>query len=424
MLDRRTFLAAALGAAGGAATGCSSLPGGLGLGDTVRVAVPWSGAELRAFRAVLDRLKEVSYELIPLGDDIGTALQTRAGRRPDVVLLPQPGLVARHRDDLEPLPADVPVPNHPLWRDLLGDGNGSLYGLPFKVAHKSAIWYRRSVVREEPASWSDWLALNKDLVGSPVAPLALAGADGWCLTDFFENVLLGCDPAAYDSLARSENPRLSTESAVGEALDLLGRMWAVKGVLAGGVRGSLVRQYSDAVVEVFAYRSAAMAVVPDFAEPVIDTFAKYPDDVGVFSFPKVDLGRCGQAAVPPLIVGGDFAVLLRPAHMPARDLVRQLAGADAALPWIEEPGGFISANLDTDDSVYSPWLQELVPDLRAPETKIRFDLSDRLGRLGGATGLWRVLQDFLANVGGRGEAAVPGAVDKAIRQLADLEEER
>ena len=123
-----------------------------------------------------------------------------------------------------------------------------------------------------PQRWSEWVELNEKLRQRGVRPLALPGADGWMLTDFFENVLLGCSPEAYTNPA-GHRARLSTEPAVEQALTLLGRLWTPSGTLAGGVRRSLVQQYSDAVVEVFGYHRAAMVVAPDFVEPLVRDYA-------------------------------------------------------------------------------------------------------------------------------------------------------
>ena len=52
---------------------------------------------------------------------------------------------------------------------------------------------------------------------------------------------------------------------------------------------------------------------------------------------------------------------------------------------------------------------------------MQFDLSDLLGRLGDINGLWRVLTDFLTQIGGRGAAVVPEAVDAAMSELREVE---
>jgi len=430
MVSRRAFLGAA-GVLAATASGCSGV---LGLGPTVRVAVSWSGGELQAFRSVLDALgiRDYDYQLIPLGDDISTAFGPRAAQRPDVVMLPQPGLVGRYLEDLEPLPEGTIPDTSPygeVWDGLLRPGNSPWYGLPFKIAHKSTVWYRKSVFEANdltpPTLWSDWLELNKILSSRRIAPLALAGADGWMLTDFFENVLLGCAPDAYEKLALAgAEPKLSDESAVAaveQALRLLGRMWAAPGTLAGGVTSSLVQQFSDAVVEVFGYRRAAMVVAPDFAEPVVRRFAADPGDIGVFTFPAVDGDSVDPApgSAPPVVVGGDVAVLTTPAGEQARDLVQRLAGQRAALPWIGR-GGFLAADERVLVDQYSAELEPLARQLAGDTASIRFDLSDQLGPLGGSERLWRVLQDFLFQVGGSGENVVSHARE-AVRRLREFE---
>jgi alpha-glucoside transport system substrate-binding protein len=412
--SRRAFL-------GTAATllvaGCSSDV--LGLRRAVRVAVSWSGQELRAFHKVLDGLGALDYpvEVVPLGDDISTAFGARTTRRPDIVMLPQPGLVPRHLSDLEPMPDDIaPLGRARLWKELLVH-EGTTYGVPFKTAHKSAVWYRPSVFAkvgvQPPRQWAEWLALNRTLTQAGVTPLSLAAGDGWVLTDFLENILLGIAPSVYGGLATAADPRPSQQPQFGAALRLLGTMWSAPDVLAGGVKESLVQQFPDALVEVFGHRRAAMVLASDFAEPVVRTFADDPEDIDLFTFPPMAPG-----AAAPVVVGGDVMVLPKPTTDDARDLVRRLSARTAADPWIKE-GGFL---VDGRTSGYSSELTLLAEQLAAPGEQLQFDLSDRLGRIGDINGLWRVLTDFLIAVGGRGPTVVPAAVDDAIEALRKVEE--
>ncbi|HET6987735.1 MAG TPA: ABC transporter substrate-binding protein [Kribbella sp.] len=378
----------------------------------------WSGQELRAFHKVLDGLGNLDYpvEVVPLGDDISTAFGARSTRRPDIVMLPQPGLVPRHLRDLEPIPDDLAeLGRARLWKELLVH-DGTTYGVPFKTAHKSAVWYRPSVFREvgvqPPRLWSDWLALNRSLTQAGVTPLSLAAGDGWVLTDFLENVLLGIAPAVYAGLATAADPRPSRQPQFAAALRLLGSMWSAPDALAGGVKRSLVQQFPDAVVEVFGHRKAAMVLASDFAEPVVRSFAADVDDIGVFTFPPLAPG-----AAAPVVVGGDVMVLPRPTTEDARDLVRRLAAPTATDPWIKE-GGFL---VDGRVSGYSPELTRLAEQLTGPGEQLQFDLSDRLGRIGDINGLWRVLTDYLTQIGGRGTTVVPGAVDAAMSELREVE---
>jgi alpha-glucoside transport system substrate-binding protein len=331
-------------------------------------------------------------------------------------MLPQPGLVPRHLRDLEPIPDDLAhLGQARLWKELLVH-DGTTYGVPFKTAHKSAVWYRPSVFKEvgvqPPQLWSEWLALNQTLTQAGVRPLSLAAGDGWVLTDFLENVLLGTAPNVYVDLATATDPHPSRQPQFAAALRLLGTMWSAPNALAGGVKRSLVQQFPDAVVEVFGHRRAAMVLASDFAEPVVRAFAADPADIGLFTFPPLTAG-----APAPVVVGGDVMVLPKPTNDDARDLVRRLAAPTAADPWIKE-GGFL---VDRRVSGYSPELSRLAEQLAAPGQLLQFDLSDRLGRLGDINGLWRVLTDFLIQIGGRGTAVLPQAVDAAMTALREVE---
>jgi alpha-glucoside transport system substrate-binding protein len=413
--SRRAFLGAA---ATLVAAGCTGTTDVLGLRRSVRIAVSWSNLELRAFQRVIDGLGKLDYpvEVVPLGDDISTAFGPRSARRPDIVMLPQPGLVGPNRHDLEPMPDDLAGRGRArLWNKLLVH-DGTTYGVPFKIAHKSAVWYRRSMFKkvglEPPERWSDWLALNRSLSLAGIRPLSLAAGDGWVLTDFLENVLLAAAPSTYRALAAAAHPKPSEQPEVAAALRYLGLMWSAPGALAGGVERSLVQQFPDAIVEVFGHRRAAMVLASDFAEPVVHSFAADPDDIGLFTFPPI-----GPGDAAPVVVGGDVMVLPAPATDDARDLVRRLAAPAAPDPWIAS-GGFLADGRTTG---YSPELTRLADQLVAPGTTLEFDLSDLLGPLGGSNGLWRVLTDFLIRVGDRGPEVLPTAVDQAMAELKKLE---
>lgn len=387
--------AGALVAVSGGVAGCSSVARTAGIGDFVRIAVSWSAAELAAFRSVLAGRTVTDVDLIPYGDDIDAALGVRTSGRPDVVALPRPGLVAPNLANLEPLPDELWHREYDqIWsRSLPAEGH---YALPFKLAHKSVVWYRKKAFEEHrlerPRTWQEWLELNDTIVNRGLgAPLALGGADGWMLAGVFENVLLRNFPDSYKELARpNHDPRLWQSAELRGTFDMLADMWGRPGVFAGGPKRALVQQFPDAVLEVFKYRTALMVVAPDFAESVIRRFGVPPDEVETFTFPAA------TREPRPLVTGGDLFVLARPASRRAVELIRVLGDPDAPVPWIEDTGGFIAANPDTDERHYSATLRRLSRELNAHETQ--FDLADQLGPAGGRDGLLRVLVEFLRGV--------------------------
>ncbi|MGY2063838.1 hypothetical protein ACW9HQ_53820, partial [Nocardia gipuzkoensis] len=83
------------------AAACATDPA-RGNSDALRIAVPWSGSELTAFRAVLAGIRTTAegtpayphpVEVVPLGDDIDIALNAGGREAPDIVMLPDAGRV-------------------------------------------------------------------------------------------------------------------------------------------------------------------------------------------------------------------------------------------------------------------------------------------------------------------------------------------
>jgi alpha-glucoside transport system substrate-binding protein len=405
---RRTVLGAGLAALGGVA-GCASVARTVGVGDSVRVAVSWSATELTAFRSVLAGWGG-EYELIPLGDDIDAALGARTTGRPAVVALPRLGLVDSNVANLEPLPANVYDPSWNL--------PGGRYALPFKLAHKSVVWFRRAVFDEhgldKPKTWDEWLALNERIVRLGMAPLSLGGADGWMLTGFFGNILLRNFAGTYEALAAPKrDPGWWRSADVRATFEMFADICGRPGVLAGGVNRALVQQFPDAVLEVFRFHRAAMVVAPDFAESVIRHFGVPEREVDTFTFPARSAGG------GPLMLAGDLFVLTRPAGERALDLIRYLSIPQAPEPWIRGTGGFIAANPGSGKDSYSPTLARLSTELRTHER--RFDLADQLGPVGGRDGLQLVLVHFLRSLGDgtpRDEA-----VRTAVDAMSEIETE-
>lgn len=430
MRTRRELLQVALVAPLAAACAPDLL---LGNPDAVRVGVSWSGTELSAFRAVLARLRYPHpVDVVPLGDEIETAFTAGGRSAPDLVLLPQAGRVRplAERGKLRALPqrlwSDGADPAYPeIWRQLL-QHNGKPYAVPFKAADKSLVWYDRQLVERyrlgDPAGWTlaDWLDRMEFLADAPVRLLALGAADGWVLTDVFENALLAESPRIYDEVAAGRADRTWASPAVRAAFGHLGSLWGHRHAFPGGIAVALTQQFPDAVRTVFEQRRAVMVVAPDFAEPIVRAAVRrsgrrVPDAVGVAAFPAVT-----AAVAAPRIVGGDVIVVTESAGDRAIALVEALAAPNAPLPWIDGYGGFIAPNLRTE-ARYSPLLE---PSARTLRTRTAFDLSDRIGAVGGRNGLWRILTDFLTTVGNGATERLDEATDRAIAALDAVDRRR
>ncbi|HVM17777.1 MAG TPA: extracellular solute-binding protein, partial [Gaiellaceae bacterium] len=188
---------------------------------TVAVMGVWTGDEQASFEAVLEGFREqypnVTVNYNPAGDQLPTVLSTaiEGGNPPDVATIPQPGLMRdlAGRDALQPLDfarEDIEANFAESWIDL-GTVDGTLYGLFFKGANKSTIWYNVQAFEdagiEPPETWEELQQAAQTLQQSGVTPYSIGAADGWTLTDLFENIYLRtAGPELYDQLSNHEIP--------------------------------------------------------------------------------------------------------------------------------------------------------------------------------------------------------------------------
>ncbi len=138
----------------------------------------------------------------------------------------------------------------------------------FKATNKSAFWYRPATLRragvQPPKTWDELKRTAGRLSAAGVAPFSVAGADGWTLTDWFENVYLRtAGPRRYDRLAEH---RLSwTDPSVKRSLARLSQILGKPHWLAGGRSGALDTDFEESVHQVFGERPrAAMVYEGDF----------------------------------------------------------------------------------------------------------------------------------------------------------------
>jgi ABC-type glycerol-3-phosphate transport system substrate-binding protein len=403
-VTRRTLLGGATAGLVTAATGCSRPR------RPVQVAVVWSGAELSQFRDVVRRCPR-PVDVISTRNDIEAFLGTRyrTGNQPDVAIVPQISLITDYarRGWLAPLRPEIPGRFTPPWNNLL-TVDGVQYGAWVKAAHKSLVWYAPDVLSEAPPpAWPEFKQFVRRLAGARPAPLAIGAADGWVLTDWLENVLAGLATAAeyrglVDGSVRWDIP------AVRAAFTELADVWGMPGVFADGIDRALITQQEESVIQV-TRRRAAMVLEGDFVAGIADQFrpAGSPPLTAV-RFPSV-------SGVQPLLVSGDVAIVFD-GSAAGHELVDWLTGPESFQPWITS-GGYLSPNLSIPAGAYGTGLAaRLAAELRAATVTLRFDLSDQLrGSLGGPDGLgiWKILQDFFAEVGR------PGAVDRACRRLVE-----
>ncbi|MEU1593065.1 ABC transporter substrate-binding protein [Streptomyces sp. NPDC005708] len=411
LLSGCTALALALGA-----TACGGGPVAAGGGDkelngqTVTVAGVWSGSEQKNFQKVLDAFSAktgAKTQFVSTGDNVSTVVGSKieGGNAPDVVMVPQVGVLQQFAKKgwLQPLSKTaeqtVDADFATVWKNY-GSVDGTLYGLYFKAAHKSTIWYSPDAFTqagvEAPKTYDELLKTGHTVSDSGLAAFAVAGQDGWTLTDWFENIYLSqAGPEKYDALA-AHKLKWTDESVV-KALTTLGKLFKDKQLIAGGQKEALNTDFPGSVEKVFGPKpEAGMVYEGDFVAGVAhDQFGKtIGKDADFFPFPAVDGGTA------PVVSGGDAAVVLKDGKnaKAGMRLMEYLATPEAAAVWAKA-GGFLSPNKKLDLASYGDDVtRETAKSLVAAGDSVRFDMSDQAPAAFGGTkgaGEWKLLQDFL-----------------------------
>ncbi|HEX2296674.1 MAG TPA: ABC transporter substrate-binding protein [Actinomycetota bacterium] len=376
-------------------------------GEAIEVAAVWTGAEQERFTAVLEAFTEetgIEASYRSAGDDMAAFLGTQieGGNPPDVAIVAQPALVEQLADDgsLQPLDEDVVAGLDEnfatVWKDI-GSVDGEPYAVYFKVANKSTWWYNTAVFEqagvEPPQDWDELLETAQTVNSSGTPFVSIGGADGWTLTDWFENIYIRtAGPEAYDQLTNHEIPW--TDDTVKTALETWGELVGDEANLAGGTNGALNTTFEESVTQTFADPPAAATVYEaDFVAGIIsaDTNAQAEQDFNFFTFPTID------GSAPAVVSAGDGAVVLSD-NPSAQRFAEFLTTPEAAEVWASE-GGFISPNENLDTSVYPDDIsREIGEAVVAAGEDVRFDMSDLVPpEFGGTTGqgLWKLFQDFV-----------------------------
>ncbi|MFG3499537.1 ABC transporter substrate-binding protein [Streptomyces sp. NPDC047928] len=379
-------------------------------GQLINVAAVWSGAEQKNFQKVLDAFTEKTgarAQYVSTGDNVSTVVGSKieGGNAPDVVMVPQVGVLQQFAKQnwLKPLSAatekSVDAGFAPVWKNY-GTVDGKLYGLYFKAAHKSTVWYSPDAFEQAgvqpPKTYEEMLTAGRTVADSGLPAFSVAGEDGWTLTDWFENIYLSqAGPEKYDQLAKHEIKW--TDPTVVKALTTLGELFKDEKLIEGGRKGALGTDFPGSVERVFGPEPrAGMVYEGDFVAGIAkdQLGRKIGEDARFFPFPAVGGGKA------PVVSGGDAAVVLKDGKNQAAAMafLEFLATPEAAAVWAGA-GGFLSPNKALDLGAYGDdTTRQTAKSLIDAGDTVRFDMSDQAPAAFGGTkgaGEWKLLQDFL-----------------------------
>jgi alpha-glucoside transport system substrate-binding protein len=378
-----------------------------GVSGTVSIIAKWTGDEQKSFEAVLAPFKKanpgVKIKYQGAGDNTPQVVSTAiaGGNPPDIATMPQPGTMRdfAKRGALKPINfAKSVIASHyaPVWLQL-GSVNGKLYGLFFKGSDKSTVWYNvksfNNAGAKAPSTWPQFLQVAKTIRASGQKAYSIGGADGWTLTDLFENIYLRTAGAAkYDAL--SNHTMKWTDPSVIAALKVMAQVVGDTSNIPGGTSGALQTDFNTSVSNVFSNSpKAAMVLEGDFVPGVVASSnpLKAVTGYNVFNFPSINGSK------PAVMGGGDIVAMLK--DTPATEaLIKYLATPEAATIWAKR-GGFSSPNKDVSPNAYTDPLQRTTAVALAKAAVFRFDMSDLQPAAFGATagqGEWKLFQDFVS----------------------------
>jgi alpha-glucoside transport system substrate-binding protein len=140
----------------------------------------WTGDEQKFFQDVIKAFQEenpdATVKYTPGGDNIVTVLSTavEGGNPPEMASLAQPGVVGDFADRgaLQPLDFVEDAIRENFGQSILdvGSFDGQPYGLLFKAANKSTVWYNVAAFEEAgvepPETWEDMLEAAETLKAS------------------------------------------------------------------------------------------------------------------------------------------------------------------------------------------------------------------------------------------------------------------
>jgi alpha-glucoside transport system substrate-binding protein len=378
--------------------------------SVVTVIGTWGGDELTSFQeAVFPFTEDTGIGMAFEGTrDLAAVLTTRvqAGNPPDIAILPNPGQMYELAGDdalvdiSEFMDMDELNSNYAeAWLDL-ASYDDTLYGIFYKVANKSLIWYSPSAFSaggyEVPADWDELIALSDKIVSDGGTPWAIGfesdAASGWPATDWIEDIMLRtAGPDVYDKWVSHEIPW--TDEAVKNAWEVFGEIVLNEDYQYGGTTGTLTTNFGDAPAVLFtdppgAYMHRQASFITGFFPEGLEVGTDYD----FFPFPSID----SEYGVP-VLGGADLIVMLNDTPE-AREFMKYLATAEPQEIWAASGGGFISPNKAVSLDAYPDELTKKMAEMVVSAEVFRFDASDLMPAAVGSGSFWTGTLDF---VGGK-----------------------
>jgi len=371
----------------------------------VTVLGVWGAEEVDDFEAVVAPFTEETGTTMQFEGtrDLPAVLTTRveAGNPPDVAILPNPGQMVEFAKegklvdisafmDMEQLKSDYAQS----WLDL-ASYEGTLYGIFYKAAIKSLVWYSPAAFEAKgytvPTTWDELIALSDQIVADGGVPWCLGiesgAASGWPATDWVEDIMLRtAGGEVYDKWVNHEIPW--TDPAVKKAWEYFGQIATNEGYLYGGTTGVLSIFFGDSPAPIFddppgcyMHRQASF-ITGFFPEGLTEA------DYAFFPFPEID-----PAYGVPALGAADLVVVFKDTPQ-SRAFIAYLATPEAQEIWAAR-GGFLTPNKRVSLDVYPDATTKAMAEALTAAALFRFDGSDLMPAAVGSGSFWTGTLDYV-----------------------------
>jgi alpha-glucoside transport system substrate-binding protein len=362
-----------------------------GENPTISVTGTWGGNELDTFIKIADTAGvKVNFSTTR---DLNAVLATavKAKTLPDIAILPNPGKLQElaKQGVLKPLNylSKKDLQNYAKTWISLGSYGGKLYGVYFKVANKSVIWYNPKEFKKNgwttPKTWDDLIALNKKIVAAGKTPWSIGADIGWPLSDWLENIMIRtAGPEVYQQWIDHEIAW--TDPAVKKAFQTWGQIVGDPRNLAGGIDGTLATTFQNGAIAVFQENPKAyMYYEGDFMGGIVTSQlpnVKLGEDMDFFAFPSIN----PKYGVP--VVGGADVFVAFSDKPAVKKLMKFLTTVQANE--IAVKNGFLSQNKGVSLNIYPNIVSKNSARILTQAEIYVFDASDLMppavGNQGGA----------------------------------------
>lgn len=397
-------------------------------GQELSILSPWTDQDDVLVSSVLDYFEWATGATVNHAGSNSMEQQVvidcQAGSPLDIIVFPQPGLMANMAEDGCLVPwgqaaADWMTENYaagPSWVALGtaagADGESAFYGFPYKIDLKSIVWYIpdnfADAGYEVPQTMEELIALSEQIVADGGTPwcigLGSGDATGWPATDWVEDILLRTQPPeVYDGWVTNEIP--FNDERIVNAIETFGMFAKNDAWVAGGSASVGSTDFRESPLGMFEIPPACyMHRQASFISSFFPEGTELGTDADFFYFPafsEMDLGRpvLGAGTLWSRTVDNDITAAF--AEFLELPVAHEL--------WMAQ-SGFLTPLSSVNTDLYANDTLRQQGQILLDATTFRFDGSDLMPGAIGAGAFWTGMVDF---VGGASAQEVADQIQAA-----------